>query len=278
MGERKYTDRSVKVFFIIVALASAIVETAIALTAKEWLYLPLMWLPALAGITAVCLSMRERGERFALKPMLKNLGFVGCKFRYILMGCLLPLIYLLLPYAIFWLIYPDSLRTEGINIISVIFTMVVGIFISLLSAIGEEIGWRGFMVPALYERLGLEKTLTVTALIWCVWHLPLLAFGDYMSGTPLWYQLPAFVLCIFPVGVMAGILAIETGSVWPAAFLHAAHNDYDQMVFGALTVADNKMYFVSETGVLTIVCAWILAIVMYRRAKRRLTAAPCQEK
>ena len=94
-----------------------------------------------------------------------------------------------------------------------------------------------------------------------------------MPGTPLWYQIPAFVLCIFPVGVMAGILSIKTGSVWPAAFLHAAHNDYDQMVFGVITVADNKMFFVSETGVLTIICAWALAIIMYRREKKRLAAS-----
>lgn len=126
--------------------------------------------------------------------------------------------------------------------------------------------------PALYERLGLEKTLAISSLIWCVWHLPLLIFGDYMPGTPLWYQIPAFILCIFPVGVMAGLLSIRSGSVWPAAFLHAAHNDYDQMVFGMLTVADNKMFFVSETGLLTIACAWALALLMYRREKRETRA------
>ena len=91
-----------------------------------------------------------------------------------------------------------------------------------------------------------------------------------MSGTPLWYQLPAFVLCIFPVGVMVGLLTLESGSVWPAAFLHAAHNNYDQAVFSLITRGDNRMYFVSETGVLTILCAWVLAAVLYIRVKKRL--------
>lgn len=94
-----------------------------------------------------------------------------------------------------------------------------------------------------------------------------------MPGTPLWYQLPAFVLCIFPVGVMAGILAIRCGSMWPAAFLHAAHNNYDQAIFGLLTRGDKRMYFVSETGILTIICAWALAIIMYRSEKKRLEGA-----
>lgn len=104
---------------------------------------------------------------------------------------------------------------------------------------------------------------------WCCWHLPLLIGGDYMPGTPLWYQLPAFVLCIFPVGVLAGLLSLESGSVWPAAFLHAAHNNYDQMVFQVITAGASKMFFVSETGLLTILCAWALAAILYIRVKKQ---------
>ena len=147
--------------------------------------------------------------------------------------------------------------------------MVIGTFISLQSALGEEIGWRGFMVPALYEKLGLNKALLISSLFWCCWHLPLLIGGDYMSGTPLWYQLPAFALHIIPVGVMVGLLTLESGSVWPAAFLHAAHNNYDQAVFSVITRGDNRMYFVSETGVLTILCAWALAAILYLHARKQ---------
>lgn len=269
MKEYTYGNKAVTVFFAITIILSAAAEALIAIAKWEWMYAVLMWLPALAAAIAVCVSFKESGKPFSIRALTSNLGFRRCKFRYILLGCLLPLIYLLVPYTIFWLIRPGSLVTHGISLFSLLFTLVIGIFISLLSAIGEEIGWRGFMVPALYERVGLEKTLLISGLFWCCWHLPLLIFGDYMSGTPLWYQIPAFILCIFPVGVMAGILTVRTGSVWPAAFLHAAHNDYDQMIFGVLTVADDKMFFVSETGVLTILCAWALAILMYCREKKR---------
>ena len=40
-------------------------------------------------------------------------------------------------------------------------------------------------------------------------------------------------------------------------------------VFGVITAGANKMYFVSETGVLTILCAWALAAVLYGRAKEQ---------
>ena len=71
------------------------------------------------------------------------------------------------------------------------------------------------------------------------------------------------------MGVMAGLLTLESGSMWPAAFLHAAHNNYDQAVFQVITRGDNRMYFVSETGVLTILCAWALAAILYIHAGKQ---------
>lgn len=259
-------------FFAIVIVFSAMIETLICMGGSELLYLALMWIPAIAATAANCINFREKQEAFSIKKLFARGGFHKCKMRYVWMGLVIPLIYLLIPYLIFWNIFPESFYFQGkstiLILINITIPLVLGIFISLLSALGEEIGWRGFMVPALYERFGLNKMLVISSVFWCCWHLPLLIGGDYMSGTPLWYKLCAFILCIFPVGVMAGLLTIQSGSVWPAAFLHAAHNNYDQAVFGALTNAENKMYYVSETGVLTIICAWILAAVMYLRFRK----------
>ena len=273
MNNRSIGKKATFTFFIIVILLSAVVETLICRGGPEWLYLALMWIPALAATVANCISFREKVEDFSVKKLFAMGGFRKCKLRYILQGCLLPLVYLLIPYMVYWQLYPENFAYHGVRVMLVLKdilpVLVIGTFLSLLSALGEEIGWRGFMVPALYERLGLNKTLLISSLFWCCWHLPLLIGGDYMPGTPLWYQLPAFVLCIFPVGVMAGLLTLESGSVWPAAFLHAAHNNYDQAVFGLITRGDNRMYFVSETGALTILCAWALAAILYIRARKQ---------
>ncbi|MCI6831998.1 MAG: CPBP family intramembrane metalloprotease [Clostridiales bacterium] len=271
---KRIGKKSFIVFFAIVILLSTVVETMICRGGSEWLYMVLMWIPAAAAVVANCISFRENKERFSLKKLFAKGGFRKCKLRYVLLGCLLPLLYLLIPYMVFWQIYPENFAYHGVSLAVILKDLlpilVVGIFISLLSALGEEIGWRGFMVPALYERVGLNKTLLISSLFWCCWHLPLLVGGGYMSGTPLWYQLPAFVLCIFPVGVMAGLLTIKSGSVWPAAFLHAAHNNYDQAVFDIITAGANKMYYVSETGVLTILCAWVLAAILYSWVKKEV--------
>lgn len=273
MKEYKYGKKAIIIFFALVIALSAAVDVLYCGGGPEWLVLLLMWIPGLSGAVASCIAIKENGEEFTLKGFNSRLGIRVSKLKYILMGILLPLIYLLIPYIIYWCTHPDNFAYSGVSIWLILKDcmpmMVIGIFIGLLSALGEELGWRGFMVPALNERSGMNMAINVSSLFWCLWHFPLLMGSDYMTGTPLWYKLSAFVLCIMPVGIICGILALESGSVWPSAFLHAAHNNYDQAVFGVITRGDDMMYYVSETGILTIVCAWILAIIMYRRYKKK---------
>lgn len=133
----------------------------------------------------------------------------------------------------------------------------------MLTALGEELGWRGYMLPALNKLYGFKKAIIITNLFWCLWHFPLLIWGSYMSGTPILYRLFAFTLCIFSIGVIASILTIKSGSIWPAALLHAAHNNIDQLIFAPITTGDNSRYFVSETGIFTIIIVGVIAICMY---------------
>ena len=258
----KYSDLSIKVFFGIVIFASLIVETMIIFSGPGILYFALMWIPAISAIVATIIN-NKREDRF-----LSSLGFRTCKLKYIFQSIFVPLIYLLIPYAIYWILHPHYFAYVGVDIFivlkDVLPTLFLGILFNLLSAIGEEIGWRGFMFPSLLERFSLKKTLLITSLIWVAWHLPILIWADYMSSTVLWYRIPAFILCIVPVGIISGLLTYNSKSIWPATLLHAAHNNYDQAVFDVITIGANKMYYVSETGLLTILCAWIIAIIMYR--------------
>lgn len=277
MKELIKRNRALTLFFLITLVLSAVFETMIIVSDSAVGYLLMMWSPAVAALIAIPVRLKEEGRKLTLKNYLLAGGFRFCNVLYVLLGCLLPLVYLLIPYLVYWAKYPDNFAYSGVAF-SLILTdiglpMLLGTVLGLLSALGEEIGWRGFMVPELYKKLGLEKTLLISSLIWCLWHMPILLFGGYMEGTPMWYQAPAFLLCILPVGIMAGLLAIKTKSMWPAAFLHAAHNNYDQAVFGVITRGDDRMFYVSETGILTIVCAWALAAALYFAWRKKLPPA-----
>lgn len=271
-----YPKQSILVFFAVVTLLSAAVDFCYCTGGSDLLMLALMWLPALAAVFACITVMMVNNERFSLKSLLDRLGFHRCRLRYILLAVLLPLIYLLIPYLIYWNLHPDDFAYSGVALWRILADClpvgILGIFGGLLSSLGEEIGWRGFLLPALKERLGFNRAVLIVGLFWCLWHFPLLLFGGYMQGVPMWYQLPAFVLCIFPVSVIMAVLTEKSGSVWPAAFLHAAHNNFDQSIFQLVTRGEDMLWYVSETGVFTILCAWVIAAVLYisfRREEKR---------
>ena len=265
-ADARYGNKSLLTFFALVIILSLIAEAWIVTGGPDWMYFVLMWIPAFSAVIASAVALKEGKAKFGLKSFLSGLGIRKCRIRYILLAVLIPLIYLLIPYMIYWKTHPDNFGYTGVALQVVLKDclpmMVIGIFPNIISAMGEEIGWRGYMLPAITKRSSLIKALIVTGLFWACWHLPLLAFGDYMTGAPVWYKLPAFVLCILPVGIIIGGLTYMSNSVWPAAFLHAAHNNFDQAVFGVITGGDDMMYYVSETGFLTIICAWVIAIII----------------
>lgn len=250
--------KAIRLFLLIVIIVSAIIEGIIIYLQALGISVFLMWVPAIAAwITKVVYFPKEK----------HSLGFQKCKIKYILAALAIPLIYIGIPYVIYWIAKPGSLEFEPSPVFYV--TLVMGVPISMITAIGEEIGWRGFLVPRLVEEVGTTKTLLITSGIWCLWHMPILASGLYMPGTPLWYKIPLFIITIGATGFIIGILTLKSQSVWPAAVLHAAHNDYDQALFGMYTVGEDKMYFVSETGMITAVVVVIIAAVMYVSFKKQ---------
>ena len=259
--DRKISNRAVIIFWVTVIIFSAAAEWAYCKIGDMWVAL-LMWIPALAAFLATYVSMRDSKERSGLAGQRALLGIKTCRSRYIIMGVLIPIVYLIIPYIIYWTTHPGSVDIGGTSVINICIYAIIYLLISTVTAAGEEIGWRGFMLPALTERVGFSKAVTAVGLFWCLWHFPLLIWGGYMEGTPLWYKLCAFVLCIFPVGIIMALLTVKSGSVWPAVFMHSAHNAFDQSIFGAITEGEDKMYFVSETGLLTVLCVWMIAVVM----------------
>ncbi|MCX0276529.1 CPBP family intramembrane metalloprotease [Nocardia zapadnayensis] len=101
--------------------------------------------------------------------------------------------------------------------------VVLGSFVNTVPAAGEEIGWRGYLQPALTARLGLVPGLVLGGVLWGAWHAPVLLLG-YNFGL---YDLRGVgLMCIACVllRVWLGWLRGVSGSVWPAALAHGAFN------------------------------------------------------
>lgn len=119
----------------------------------------LMWCPGAAAL-ATCVT-RKRDVR--------SLGWTWPRLRYIGWGYVIPLLYAIPVYALAWMLIPDAFQwsayagklahdfqvADHANAFAAFFgiptTMIFIVISGMAWALGEEIGWRGFLVPRLYD-------------------------------------------------------------------------------------------------------------------------------
>lgn len=255
--------KALRLFFIITILVSIVWETAYIVNPQDVFILLLMWTPGAAGIIAS--KIYYKGEN--------ALGIRFCKLRYILAGILIPIFYLTVSYVGAWCILKDS--TIGIEslatqfgysliddpvpaVVYIAIASVIGLLSSCLSAVGEELGWRGFMYPVMERVMGRKRALLLGGLTWAVWHMPIMIAGLYQANTQLMYGLLMFTVQIILMSIIMSWLRIRTNSLLPALLIHASHNLFDQMIFQPMSTERYVPYLAGEQGILTILVIFVI--------------------
>ena len=213
----------------------------------------LMWCPAMSAIMVSILPPKD----------FSGLGFKLCKAHWLGLGYFLPVVYAGLAYGIIWVFGFGGINPDYPFHPFKLF--LFGTFFHVAFAAGEEIGWRGFLVPQLYKRMSFTATCLVTGLIWSVWHFPLILSGIYLAKMPVLPQLVLLVVTVTAMTFPISWLRLRSQSVWPAILLHASHNLYIQWLFDPLTTETSvfSKYMIGESGivmaVIFAVMAWIFA-------------------
>lgn len=243
-----------------------------------------MWCPAVAALLTRLLFQRN----------LRGLGWGLGKAKYLWMGYGLPLFYCLVVYGIVWLtglgrvdltvFMQQSAALVDLPIHSPVLYLIgyvaimttVVLAVGSVQALGEEIGWRGFLVPALYAEYSFTQTGLISGIIWILWHSPLILFADYNNtGAPRWFGLLCFVVLVLGVAYAFAWLRLQSASLWPAVLLHASHNLFVQMVFTPLTIDTGyTAYVIDEFGVGLALGLALLGYLFWR--KRGTLPRPAQ--
>jgi membrane protease YdiL (CAAX protease family) len=279
-------NSNIVVYVLMAALVSSLFYAPIVISghigAGGMLYVSgLMWSPALAAFLIVL--FRNLGIR--------SLGFKWGGARYALLGYFIPIAYAGIAYSLIWIFgfgfFPDTAAIDSLSqrlgwhitapglFVPLYFAWVGGIdFLpSLFVALGEEIGWRGFLAPRLVARFGFTEGTILLGIIWAAWHLPLLLFTDYNSGTPWWFALPCFCALTVGLSIILTWLRLASNSVWPCAILHASHNMFIQFFFTPLTGAHGRIssYVIDEFGVAVPAVVLLFALFIWFKRKSLIT-------
>ena len=102
--------------------------------------------------------------------------------------------------------------------------LAIGFPVGVVYAFGEELGWSGYLIPALLRRGGYVQTSLLLGVTQALYHLPAILFLGYSGSVPLLRGLPAFMVFMGGMAFASVYLRLRTRSLWPGVVLHAAHN------------------------------------------------------
>jgi len=95
------------------------------------------------------------------------------------------------------------------------------LIVTLVISLGEEFGWRGYVLPRLQVRLNALQASLVLGILWGLWHFPGFLVGQ---GVPLETPFWVIMLWIIPATILITWVYNRTGSVVAAIAMHTAAN------------------------------------------------------
>jgi membrane protease YdiL (CAAX protease family) len=229
-----------------------------------------MAIPALASVTA----------RLVLHEGFSDIGFRlrdSRVLRWVGFGIVTPIVVGVIAYGTAWAMGLATFRpdTNGASVDTTggrVVLLVIGIvqaatIVTLITAplaLGEEIGWRGYMLPRLIDA-GIPHPLAASGLIWGFWHVPLVLGGVYYANSPSRVLSSAIlVVSLTAAGVVHARLWLATGSIWPNVALHAAWNAIIGGPFDEATHGRHAELWIGESGIFVAVVLVLIALAFVR--------------
>jgi len=277
VSETKEAWNTIIIFLVVLTALSSVAYYAILKLNPTSIYVgALMISPALAAFITLKIKKRPIAS---LPWSLKEL-------RHLKHAYFTPILYVSIAYILIWLLgFGQFFNTEqlmewsnelGINsanktlviIVMVFLLLTVGVIKNLGSTLGEEIGWRGFLIFELRKVMSFKALAIVSGIIWAIWHYPIINLM-YGRGENLLLHISAFTIMIIGISVILAYYTFKSNSLWPAAIYHSIHNIYIQKICTPLTISNEKtIFWIDEYGFMIPIVTTIFAIYFWRKAEK----------
>lgn len=243
---------------------------------SQMVVLGAMFIPAFSAIIT---------QKFVLRKSLLELGFkLGPLSMYAKTYGIITLIFII-NYGITWIFVqkPDFSLNSFVSqylpgqdlplpaplmlaiLAAVTFLLVP--FFNLLPSLGEEIGWRGFLLPNL-EPLGKIKAMLISGMIWALWHTPMILILGFTYGDQMWPGVLLHFTMVSGLGIWMAYIWLKTRSTVLAAFMHATFNANAYGLGSMIFVSTSKLV-IGASGVIGASLCLILGVATLYRASRQ---------
>lgn len=261
--------------------------TAIPAIGGQLAVAAVMWAPAAAALITIRWVTHEKVSSILLR--------FGPSWKpYLATALLIPLVYVL-TYLVTWSLglgAPDwqlkdfyalvassgadmsTAPAPGLLLAGMFFaSLLVAPVINSLFGLGEELGWRGFLLPRLMP-LGKWKAYALLGVIWGLWHAPLILMGFNYPGTPVLGVL-MMVLLTTAIGFFINEMTLRYQSAILAGWIHGVFNSQGYGIWRALLFANTNPVLGGITGLVGIIILSLFGLVAMRyfAARQTKTAA-----
>ncbi len=239
-----------------------------------------MYTPTLGVIVALLVSKED------LRVIANYINFSWRSLKYFLLAPLFAYfslaIFLLLAYAMGLLDIDSFLElissSSGITkelaslilLMQLIIAYPAALTINSIAALGEEIGWRGYLFRQLGGKFGL-KSVSLVGIIWGLWHSTAIALLGHNYPLLRASGIPLFILFCISLTIVMLKLTEASESILPSVSLHGGLNAlwglaaYSTKFRGV----ENELY--GGLGVLGIVSLFIASVLTVMILKRYVT-------
>jgi uncharacterized protein len=236
-------------------------------------------------VIATVITRRATGERAKYHLSLR----VWKDMKHWLLSALLPGVLIALGAVIYYLVFPEQysgifkigmrLGTDAeiaVNspvLIALACVAVSAVMIPIqLLELGEEIGWRGYLLGFQVERYGEKKAVLINGIEWGLAHLPLIYFGFNYSldnpGAP-WSNMAMMMLTCIVLGIILSYITIKTENCMYAAIVHGVVNTIGELPVYFSNDLSSGLLGPNPTGLLTMIPLIVLAVICFIRLGKK---------
>lgn len=215
-------------------------------------------------------TITPRGSR---RRLWREIGLNRAGFRSWPAAIVVPLLLCGGAYGTALLIGAGRLHLGEISAATVpgwVINVAIALVVPTVIILGEEIGWRGYLLPRFQQVTGRRRAAVATGFAHGLFHLPLILIATtYDTGGARWIVAPAAVLTITAAGVLYAWLRDRSNSVWPVAIAHNVANTVFDLGASAVvaTSGSSLAYVAGETGFATMGACAVVAVVLLRWAR-----------
>jgi|1186.fasta_scaffold26318_1 membrane protease YdiL (CAAX protease family) len=222
-------------------------------------------IPLVAVLLVTAFGTRP-GQR---KALWSDVGLARAGLGSWPVALVLPAVFLPIGYVVAAVLGIASYHRPATNSWLVIaLSQLLSIAVAAIVLLGEEIGWRGFLLPRLQALTSGRRAAVLTGFTHGLFHLPLILLTTtYDIAGNRYVVAPLAVATITGAGVFYAWLKDRSGSIWPVTIAHATANTVFAVGAAAAVTSTPAAlaYTAGESGVVTFLVIAGIAVILLAR-------------